>query len=65
MELAHLLLYSAMGFTFAFLYVKTKRILVPIFAHVSMNTAVALVQIYQQEIEIFLKNTQAFIGGFL
>ena len=38
MELVHLLLYSAMGFTFAFLYVKTKRILVPIVAHVSMNT---------------------------
>ncbi len=65
MELAHLLLYSAMGLTFAFLYVKTKRILVPIFAHVSMNTFVAVVQIYQQEIENFLKNTQAFIGGFL
>lgn len=65
MELVHLLLYSAIGFTFAFLYVKTKRIIVPIIAHVSMNTIVALVQIYQQEIEIFLKNTQAFIGGFL
>jgi uncharacterized protein len=65
MELVHLLLYSAMGFTFAFLYVQTKRILVPIVAHVSMNTFVAIVQLYQQEIEIFLKNTQAFIGGFL
>ena len=65
MELVHLLLYSAMGFTFAFLYVQTKRILVPIVAHVSMNTFVAIIQIYQQEIEIFLKNMQAFIGGFL
>jgi len=65
MEFVHLLLYSAMGFTFAFLYVKTKRIIVPIVAHVSMNTFVAVIQIYQQEIEIFLKNTQAFIGGFL
>lgn len=65
MEFVHLLLYSAMGFTFAFLYVKTKRIIVPIIAHVSMNTFVAIMQIYQQEIEIFLKNTHAFIGGFL
>lgn len=65
MEPVHLLLYSAMGFTFAFLYVQTKRILVPIFAHVTMNTLVAVIQIYQQEIEIFLKKTQAFIGGFL
>lgn len=65
MELVHLLLYSAMGFTFAFLYVQTKRIIVPIIAHLTMNTFVAVVQIYQQEIESFLKNTQAFIGGFL
>lgn len=65
MELVHLLLYSAMGFTFAFLYVQTKRIIVPIFAHVAMNTFVAVIQIYHQEIESFLKNTQAFIGGFL
>ncbi len=35
MEPQHVILYSAMGFTFAFLYVKTKHILVPIFAHVS------------------------------
>ena len=61
----HLLLYAAMGFTFAFLYVKTKRILVPIFAHVTMNTLVAVLQIYQEEIENFRKNIQAFIGGFL
>ena len=46
-EPEHLLLYSAMGFTFAFLYVKTKRILVPIFAHVSMNTIVVIMQLNQ------------------
>ncbi|WP_071396423.1 CPBP family intramembrane glutamic endopeptidase [Bacillus tuaregi] len=45
-EPEHVLLYSAMGFTFAFLYVKTKRILVPIFAHVSMNTIVVIMQLY-------------------
>ncbi|WP_309090260.1 type II CAAX endopeptidase family protein [Domibacillus sp.] len=44
MELEHTILYAAMGFTFAFLYVKTKRIIVPIVAHVSMNTFVVLMQ---------------------
>ncbi|KAA9016038.1 CPBP family intramembrane glutamic endopeptidase [Niallia endozanthoxylica] len=44
-EPEHVILYSAMGFTFAFLYVKTKRILVPIFAHVSMNTIVVIMQL--------------------
>lgn len=65
MELVHLLLYSAMGFTFAFLYVKTKRILVPIVTHVCMNTLVSIVQFFPKEVENFLKNIQAFIGGFL
>ena len=50
-EPEHLLLYSAMGFTFAFLYVKTKRILVPIFAHVSMNTIVVILQLNQDWIQ--------------
>lgn len=45
MEPEHLLLYTAMGLTFAFLYAKTGRILVPIFAHVTMNTFVIVVQI--------------------
>lgn len=65
MELEHLLLYSAMGFTFAFLYVQTKRILVPIIAHVSMNTFVVIVQMYYEDIQNFMQNMQAFIGGFL
>lgn len=62
-EPEHLLLYSAMGFTFAFLYVKTKRILVPIFAHVSMNTIVVILQLNQDKIEQF-QQLQSFIGGF-
>ncbi|MBB6285109.1 CPBP family intramembrane glutamic endopeptidase [Geobacillus subterraneus] len=45
MELEHLLLYTAMGLTFAFLYAKTGRIFVPIFAHVAMNTFVVAVQL--------------------
>lgn len=68
MEPEHTLLYSAMGFTFAYLYVKTNRILVPIVAHVSMNTFVVLVQsIYREDIEKLIKQAeqmQSFIGGF-
>jgi membrane protease YdiL (CAAX protease family) len=69
MEFQHILLYSAMGFTFAFLYVKTKSIFVPIFAHVAMNTLVVLVQsVYKDDIERLQRDAKAvqnFIGGFL
>ncbi|MEH7439760.1 type II CAAX endopeptidase family protein [Neobacillus drentensis] len=69
MEPVHILLYSAMGLTFAFLYVKTKRIWVPIFAHVTMNTMVVLVQsVYKDDIERLQREAEAvqnFIGGFL
>jgi membrane protease YdiL (CAAX protease family) len=69
MEFQHILLYSAMGFTFAFLYVKTKRIIVPIFAHVTMNTLVVLLQtVYKDDIERLRREAEAvqnFIGGFL
>jgi len=68
MEPEHTLLYSAMGFTFAYLYVKTNRILVPIVAHVSMNTFVVLVQsVYREDLEKLIKQAeqmQSFIGGF-
>lgn len=67
-EPEHLLLYASMGFTFAFLYVKTKRILVPIFAHVAMNTLVIIIQtIFQDKIEDMMKQVehiQVIIGGF-
>ena len=43
-DISHTLTYTAMGFVFAFLYVKTKRIIVPIFAHMMMNGFVVLVQ---------------------
>ncbi|CAM3894851.1 CPBP family intramembrane glutamic endopeptidase [Cytobacillus oceanisediminis] len=64
-EPEHILLYSAMGFTFAFLYVKTKRIIVPIFAHVAMNTLVAVIQLNQGNLEKWMKemeNVQSFIS---
>ncbi|MEH7109078.1 MULTISPECIES: CPBP family intramembrane glutamic endopeptidase [Bacillaceae] len=69
MDFEHILIYAAMGFTFAFLYVKTKRIIVPIIAHVSMNTLVVLVQsVYRDDIERMMReaeSVQHFIGGFL
>lgn len=69
MDFTHLLIYTAMGFTFAFLYVRTKRIIVPIFAHVAMNTFVVVVQtIFADDIERIMKQAeklqQTFIGGF-
>ncbi|MED3548837.1 type II CAAX endopeptidase family protein [Cytobacillus praedii] len=67
-EIEHTLLYSAMGFTFAFLYVKTKRIIVPIFAHVTMNTLVVILQLNKEPIENWLEKMekiQSFIGGFI
>ena len=67
-EPEHVILYSAMGFTFAFLYVKTKRIIVPILAHVAMNTFVVLVQsVFREDLERMIKEAeqiQSFIGGF-
>ncbi|MBO8157242.1 MAG: CPBP family intramembrane metalloprotease [Bacillaceae bacterium] len=40
----HLLIYSSMGLVFAYLYVKTKQIIVPIMAHLGMNTMAVLAQ---------------------
>lgn len=44
-DFTHLLVYLAMGVVFAWLYVKTKRIIVPIIAHVGINSFVMLVQV--------------------
>lgn len=44
LDLTHLLIYTAMGFVFAFLYVKTKRIIVPIIVHMGMNTLTVIAQ---------------------
>ncbi|MDR7074977.1 CPBP family intramembrane glutamic endopeptidase [Fictibacillus barbaricus] len=68
-DFKHLLIYTAMGFTFAFLYVRTKRLLVPIMAHVAMNTLVLIVQIFLadkiQEMEKHIETAQSIIGGLL
>ncbi|MBW3491217.1 CPBP family intramembrane glutamic endopeptidase [Bacillus mycoides] len=69
-DFTHLLVYTSMGLVFAFLYVKTKRIIVPIAAHVAMNTLVAIGQIFMsnEQIQEMIKEAekmQGFIGGFL
>ncbi|MGU3442930.1 CPBP family intramembrane glutamic endopeptidase [Bacillus cereus] len=68
-DFTHLLVYTAMGLVVAFLYVKTKRIIVPIAAHVAMNTLVAIGQIFMsnEQIQEMIKEAekmQGFIGGF-
>ena len=65
----HLLIYFVMGSIFAFLYVKTNRILVPIIAHVAMNSFVVLVQyVFKDQIEEYLEQLeqmQGFIKFFM
>ncbi|RDW20055.1 CPBP family intramembrane metalloprotease [Oceanobacillus arenosus] len=43
-EPEHILIYASMGFVFAFLYVRTKRIITPIIVHMSMNTLTIIAQ---------------------
>ncbi|WP_216831741.1 CPBP family intramembrane glutamic endopeptidase [Alkalihalobacterium elongatum] len=68
-DLDYLLVYTALAFVFAYLYVKTKRILVPIIAHVAMNTLAVLVHViygeHLDELRQQLEQIQSFIGGFL
>lgn len=45
MDFSHLLVYTGMGFIFAFLYVKSKTIIVPILAHMGMNTITVISQL--------------------
>lgn len=65
----HLLVYTAMGLVFAYLYVKTKRIIVPIIAHAGMNGIAVLINIfltpeYLEELERKLEQMQTiFFGG--
>lgn len=67
-ELSFLLTYTSMGFVFAFLYAKTKRIVVPIVAHASMNTFVVLVDVvFANDIQKYMnhmKDVQQLIGWF-
>ncbi|MFC3883411.1 CPBP family intramembrane glutamic endopeptidase [Bacillus songklensis] len=69
LDFSHLLIYTAMGLVFAYLYAKTDQILVPIFAHVMMNTIVVLSQtIFADRLEEMQKQAeqmQFIFGGFL
>ncbi|WP_102028737.1 CPBP family intramembrane glutamic endopeptidase [Salirhabdus sp. Marseille-P4669] len=70
MEPEHLLRYTAAGLVFAFLYVKTKRILVPILTHISVNSFVFIIQflVPPEEMEKILEQyeqMQSIIGGFI
>ncbi|MGG0184876.1 CPBP family intramembrane glutamic endopeptidase [Bacillus rhizoplanae] len=60
----HLLVYISMGLVFSFLYVKTKRIIVPIMAHVMMNTNVMLITFVLHPYIEKAEKLQGFIGGF-
>ncbi|SDI26203.1 hypothetical protein SAMN05192534_12915 [Alteribacillus persepolensis] len=69
MDFTHILIYTAVGFTFSFLYVKTGRIVVPIIAHVAMNGYAVLVQVLLgdrlQEMQEELETMQLILGGWL
>lgn len=67
-EPQHILIYGSMGFVFAFLYVQTKRIIVPIIVHAAMNTIVVFAQysLTPEDIERMqrqLEEMMIFIGN--
>ncbi|QDP39170.1 CPBP family intramembrane glutamic endopeptidase [Radiobacillus deserti] len=55
----HLIMYMSMGFVFAFLYVQTKRIIVPIITHMAMNGFVVIAQ-YNMDPEEMEKMLEQF-----
>lgn len=66
-EPAHILIYSSMGFVFAYLYVKTKRIIVPIIVHMTLNSISVIVQLSlsPEELQKQLEQVQMIlIGGY-
>ncbi|SFB38150.1 hypothetical protein SAMN04488072_12213 [Lentibacillus halodurans] len=68
-EPEHILIYASIGFVFAFLYVKTKRIIVPIIVHMAMNSISVIVQLAldPKDIENMMKQLEQmqmiFYGG--
>jgi len=63
-EPEHILIYSSMGFVFAYLYVRTKRIIVPIIVHTAMNSASVAVQLSLDPEQLERLQTQmTIIGG--
>ncbi len=66
MDLTHTLIYASMGFVFAYLYVKTKRVIVPILVHMALNTVTVLGQSLldlEQLEQIQEKSMFIFFGG--
>lgn len=66
-DFSHLLTYIAVAFVLAFIYVETKRILVPILAHMAMNTFAVIGQLSldPEEMEQMLEQVQfILVGGF-
>jgi len=67
-DFEHTLIYFVMGLVFTFLYVQTKRIIIPILAHMGMNSLAVISQLLigPEEIER-LREQIAFIllGGWL
>ncbi|MBB6454866.1 hypothetical protein HNQ94_003355 [Salirhabdus euzebyi] len=64
----HLLIYTSVGMVFAYLYVKTKTILVPILTHVSINTFVFIIQynVSPEDLERMreqIEQLQTILGG--
>lgn len=67
-DFSHMLVYFSMGVVFAFLYVKTKRIITPIVAHMAMNSFVVISQSFISEEDLRRMQEQLetiFIGGIL
>lgn len=63
-EPIHILSYAAMGLVFAFLYVKTKRLLVPILVHMALNSVTVIIQyIGIEKIEQKLESLQMILIG--
>lgn len=68
MDALHLLIYTSMGLVFAFLYVKTKRIIVPIIAHAGMNGIAVLIHTFitpelLEKLEKQLEQMHIIFGG--
>ena len=60
----HILVYAFVGFTLAYLYKKTGRIWVSMFAHAGMNTVVVLLALSPQIQKMIQDQASQFIGGF-
>ena len=64
-DFAHTLIYFVMGLVFTFLYVKTKRIIVPILAHMGINSLVVIIQMLVdiEELEQILNELNVILLG--